>query len=53
MKESAPVRVVWEMNFDCTPPPSFSLNKPKFWLCQRLKLQKGTFYELIAPPLQG
>ena len=38
--------VVWEVELDTVPPPSFNVLKPKLWLLKQVVLEKGVFYAL-------
>ena len=38
--------LVWEVELDTVPPPSFNVLKPKLWLLKQVVLEKGMFYAL-------
>ena len=38
--------MVWEVELDTVPPPSFNVSKPKLWLLKQVVLEKGMFYAL-------
>ena len=42
--------VVWEVELDTVPPPSFNVLKPKLWLLKQVVLEKGMFYALQRTP---
>ena len=38
------VSVLWECQFDSTPPPSINVKKPKAWLLGKARLEPGHVY---------